>query len=178
MVPSKKKRKRENAFDFGRIQVAMYFFAEDFRWNFAQHLCIGQLLFLLTSLGGSSLCLSPSVRVKFNASPEDETVGCHHRLDGREFEWTPGVGDGQGGLACCVRFMGSQRVGHDWATELNWTETWSLFLVPDLELLNGLEFLESSCVFFFFPNEVFLGRALDGFRMGLVTRKARAWLES
>ena len=132
MVPSKKKRKRENAFDFGRIQVAMYFFAEDFRWNFAQHLCIGQLLFLLTSLGGSSLCLSPSVRVKFNASPEDETVGCHHRLDGREFEWTPGVGDGQGGLACCVRFMGSQRVGHDWATELNWIWSYTITLIYPL----------------------------------------------
>ena len=25
----------------------------------------------------------------------------HHQLDGHEFEWTPGVGDGQGGLACC-----------------------------------------------------------------------------
>ena len=32
---------------------------------------------------------------------EDEMVGWHHRLDGREFEWTPGAGDGQGGLACC-----------------------------------------------------------------------------
>ena len=28
-------------------------------------------------------------------------VGCHHRLDGHEFEQTPGVGDGQGNLACC-----------------------------------------------------------------------------
>ena len=28
-------------------------------------------------------------------------VGWHHRLDGHEFGWTPGVGDGQGGLACC-----------------------------------------------------------------------------
>ena len=28
-------------------------------------------------------------------------VGWHHRPDGREFEQTPGVGDGQGGLACC-----------------------------------------------------------------------------
>ena len=28
-------------------------------------------------------------------------VGWHHRLDGREFEQTLGVGDGQGGLACC-----------------------------------------------------------------------------
>ena len=33
--------------------------------------------------------------------PEDETVGWHHRLDGREFEQAPGVGDGQGGLAYC-----------------------------------------------------------------------------
>ena len=32
---------------------------------------------------------------------EDEMVGWHHRHDGREFEQTPGVGDGQGGLACC-----------------------------------------------------------------------------
>ena len=32
---------------------------------------------------------------------EDEIVGCHHRLNGHEFEWTPGVGDGQGTLVCC-----------------------------------------------------------------------------
>ena len=32
---------------------------------------------------------------------EDEMAGGHHRLDGHEFEWTPGVGDGQGGLAYC-----------------------------------------------------------------------------
>ena len=32
---------------------------------------------------------------------EDEMVGWHHGLDGHEFGWTPGVGDGQGGLACC-----------------------------------------------------------------------------
>ena len=50
---------------------------------------------------------------------EDEIVGCHHSLNERGFAWTPGVGDGQGGLACW--FMGSQRVGHDWVTELNWT---------------------------------------------------------
>ena len=31
---------------------------------------------------------------------EDEMAGWHHRLDGRGFEWIPGVGDGQGGLAC------------------------------------------------------------------------------
>ena len=32
---------------------------------------------------------------------EDEMVGWHHRLDGYEFGWIPGVGDGQGGLVCC-----------------------------------------------------------------------------
>ena len=32
---------------------------------------------------------------------EDEMAGWHHRLDGHEFGWTPGVGFGQGGLACC-----------------------------------------------------------------------------
>ena len=32
---------------------------------------------------------------------EDEMVGWHHRLDGHEFEQGPGVGDGQGSLACC-----------------------------------------------------------------------------
>ena len=32
---------------------------------------------------------------------QDEMAGWHHRLDGHEFELTPGVGDGQGGLACC-----------------------------------------------------------------------------
>ena len=32
---------------------------------------------------------------------EDEMVGWHHRLTEHGFGWTPGVGDGQGGLACC-----------------------------------------------------------------------------
>ena len=34
-------------------------------------------------------------------TPEDEMAGWYHWLHGRESEWTPGVGDGQGGLACC-----------------------------------------------------------------------------
>ena len=32
---------------------------------------------------------------------EDEMAGWHHQLNEHEFEWTPGVGDGQGDLACC-----------------------------------------------------------------------------
>jgi len=49
---------------------------------------------------------------------EDEMAGWHHWLDGCESGWTPGVGDGQGGLACCDSW--GRRVGHDWVTELNW----------------------------------------------------------
>ena len=50
---------------------------------------------------------------------EDEMAGWHHWLDGRESEWTLGVGDGQGGLACCDSW------GHkelDTTERLNWTE--------------------------------------------------------
>ena len=49
---------------------------------------------------------------------EDEMVGWHHQLNGHGFGWTPGVGDEQGGLACCGSW--GRRVGYDWATELNW----------------------------------------------------------
>ena len=51
---------------------------------------------------------------------EDEMAGWHHRLHGRDFEWTLGVGGGQGGLACC------NSCGHkesDTTERLNWTET-------------------------------------------------------
>ena len=48
---------------------------------------------------------------------EDEMAGWHHWLDGRESEWTPWVGDGQGGLACCDLW------GRKSQTQLsNWTE--------------------------------------------------------
>ena len=50
---------------------------------------------------------------------EGEIAGWHHWLDGREFEWTPGVDDGQGGLACCDSW------GHkelDTTERLNWNE--------------------------------------------------------
>jgi len=50
---------------------------------------------------------------------EDEMAGWHHRLDGHEFEWTPGDGDGQGGLACCD-LWGRKEL--DTTERLNWTE--------------------------------------------------------
>ena len=50
---------------------------------------------------------------------EDEMAGWHHRLDGRDFEWAPGNGDGQGGLACCNSWG---RKESDTTERLNWTE--------------------------------------------------------
>ena len=50
---------------------------------------------------------------------EDETAGWHHRLYGHEFEWTPGVGDGQGGLVCWDSWG---RKELDTTERLNWTE--------------------------------------------------------
>ena len=75
---------------------------------------------------------------------EDEKVGWHHWLNGREFAQTPGDGEGQESLACCrkawraagkpgvLHFMGSQRVKHDWATEQQQNESrarkWNCYL--------------------------------------------------
>ena len=50
---------------------------------------------------------------------EDEMVGWHHRLNGYEFELTPGVGDGQGGLLCCSPWGCKELDTTEW---LNWTE--------------------------------------------------------
>ena len=50
---------------------------------------------------------------------EDEMAGWHHQLNRREFEWTRGVGDGQGGLACCDSWG---RKESDMTEKLNWTE--------------------------------------------------------
>ena len=50
---------------------------------------------------------------------EDEMAGWHHWLDGRESGWTPGVGDGQGGPACC--YSGGCKES-DTTERLNWTE--------------------------------------------------------
>ena len=68
-------------------------------------------------------------RQKEKGTTGNEMVGWHHWLSGHEFEQTPGVGDGQGGLVCCSP-LGSQRVGHDWATELNWALPTSRLSTP------------------------------------------------
>ena len=92
---------------------------------------------------------------------ENEMAEWHHWLNGLESEWTPEMvmnreWTGSSGM---LRFIGSQRVGHDWATELNWTEClfwthllswsswesyWSFFISSHAKQVN--EYLQ---IFFF-----------------------------
>ena len=58
-------------------------------------------------------------RQEGKGTTEVEMVGWYHQLNGHEFEWTPGVGDGQGGLACCSRWGCQQS---DTTEQLNWTD--------------------------------------------------------
>ena len=61
-------------------------------------------------------------------------TGWYHRLDGHEFGWTPGVGDGQGGLACCNSWG---RKELDMTERLNWTELSSHKLVDNPKGIQG-----------------------------------------
>ena len=55
---------------------------------------------------------------------EDEMAGWHHWLNGHDFGWTLGVGDGQGGLVCCDSWG---RKELDTTEQLNWTElNWTI----------------------------------------------------
>ena len=71
---------------------------------------------------------------------EDEMAGWHHWLDGRESEWTPGVDEGQGGLACCDSWG---RKESDMTERLNWTELSPLgrnTMKNDIPSSSGLHF--------------------------------------
>ena len=59
-------------------------------------------------------------RQEEKGTTKDAMVGWHHRLNGREFEWTLGVGDGQGGLACCSPWGHKELDTTEWLNWLNW----------------------------------------------------------
>ena len=63
---------------------------------------------------------------------EGEVVGWHHWLDGHESEWTPGVGDEQGGLACCDSWGRKESDTTEW---LNWTELKIYYLLIQVAYL-------------------------------------------
>jgi len=67
---------------------------------------------------------------------EDEMAGWHRRFDGRESEWTPGVCDGQGGLACC---SSGGRKESDTTEQLNWTELTTALILYNLNKKIGFQ---------------------------------------
>ena len=78
---------------------------------------------------------------------EDEVVGWHHRLNGHEFEWIPGVGDGQWGLACCDSWCHKEL---DTIERLNWTDgryRCQLFIFSNYQVFSTLK------IFLRFPLE-------------------------
>ena len=92
---------------------------------------------------------------------EDEMAGWHHRIDGHEFEWTPGGGDGQGGLLCHKE--------SDMTEWLNWSKlNWLVKNPPAMQVvqemwvwsLGGEEPLEHKMQ----PSPVFLSGKIHGQR--------------
>ena len=82
---------------------------------------------------------------------EDEMAGWHHWLDGRESGWTPGVGDGQGGLACCNSWGCKES---DTTERLNWTDLTDplcqyLVIYTSLYLSYHIQFMFLNFLFFF-----------------------------
>ena len=71
-------------------------------------------------------------KLRDKGTTEDEMAGWHHWLDGHESEWTLGVSDGQGGLACCYSWGWKETQLRDW-TELMDT----LSLTKEARIYNG-----------------------------------------
>ena len=77
---------------------------------------------------------------------EDKMVGWHHQLNGHGFGWTPGVGDGHGGLACCGLWGCRES---DTTEQLNWTD-------PSLDQIVSLLFFDETADLDFSSSQVFL----------------------
>ena len=80
---------------------------------------------------------------------EEEMVGWHHWLNGHGFGWTPGIGDGQGSLACCSSWGLKES---DMTEQLNWTEL-LLYFFFTLQYCSGfaIHWHESSMAVHVFP---------------------------
>ena len=91
---------------------------------------------------------------------EDEMVGWHHQLNGHEFEWTLGVDDWQGSLACWGSWgIKSQTWLSDWK-ELNWIESYISIITLNVNGLNAQtkrhrlagQIKTSACIHFHLPD--------------------------
>ena len=65
-------------------------------------------------------------RQEEKGTTEDDMVGWHHWLNGHEFGYTPGVGGGQGGLACCSPWGRKESDTTEQWTELYGCESWTI----------------------------------------------------
>ena len=86
------------------------------------------------------------IEVEKKGTKEDEMVGWHHWLNGHGFGWTPGVGDGQGGLVCCSSWGRKESDMTEW---LNWTELkvimlWPITIAAVLKFCCILRFLKAA----------------------------------
>ena len=80
---------------------------------------------LMWRASGKDPCARKDWRQEEKGTTGDEMVGWHHWLNGHEFGWSPGVGDGQGDLACCGSWGRRESDTTEW---LNWTEEGKLSL--------------------------------------------------
>ena len=83
-----------------------------------KHQYFGHLMWRVDSLE-KTLMLEGIGGQEEKGTTEDEMAGWHHQLDGHEFEWTPGVGDEQGGLECCNSW---DRKKSDMTEQLIWSD--------------------------------------------------------
>ena len=101
---------------------------------------------LMEELTGKDPDTGKDWRQEEKGMTEDEVVGWHHWLNGYEFEQAPGDGEGQGSLMC---FIGSQRVGYNWATEQQQKEyvtvTWPECDCQESKVRNYLSAIWTNC---------------------------------
>ena len=95
---------------------------------------------------GKDLDAGKDWRQEKKGTTEDEMAGWHHRLNGHEFEKSPGVGDGQGSLACCSPW--GRKESDTTVTELNWSLTVNVVEMESvIHLWNFLPYIKGqSCL--------------------------------
>ena len=72
---------------------------------------------------------------------EDKMAGWHHRLDGDESEWTPGIGDGQGGLAWCDSWGRKELDMTEW---LNWKELREYSVIDTCKIFENIFLIQAN----------------------------------